>query len=62
MENCKFLGKFVVICPFRLFLIRFLFEAANTCFVLISVKFTAVFSKTNVFERSKMAAKMADML
>ena len=39
IENCKVLGKFVVS---TLFLIIFLFEAANTRFLLISVKFAAV--------------------
>ena len=39
IENCKFLSKFVLISIFRLF------EAANICFLLISVKFAAVLRK-----------------
>ena len=46
----------------RLFSIIFLFEAKNTCFPLIPVKFVAVLRKIFFFQKSKMAAKMADML
>ena len=38
--------------------IIFLFEAVNTCFVLVSVKFAAFFLKNTNFEKSK----MVDML
>ena len=53
IENYNFLTKFVLISSFRL--IIFPSEAANTCFLLISVK-------NKILEKSKMAAKMADML
>ena len=42
---------------FRLFSIKFLFEIANTCFLLILVKFAAVLQKIKI-ENSK----MVDML
>ena len=46
IENCKFLGKFVLISSFlTLFSIIFLFEAGNICFLLISVKFAAILRK-----------------
>ena len=44
IENCNFLTKFVLISSFILKLI-FLFEAEDTCFLLISVKFAAVLRK-----------------
>ena len=46
IENRKFLGKFVLIFFKSLFLIIFLFEAGNTCFLLISGKFAAGLRKT----------------
>ena len=39
--------------------IIFVFEAKNTRFLLIPVKFVAV---NKIFEKSKLAAKMADIL
>ena len=42
--------------------IIFIFEAKNTCFLLIPVKFVEVLQKIKIFEKSKMVAKMADML
>ena len=42
-------------------LIMFLFEGANTCFLLVSVKFAAV-AYNKIFEKSKIAANMADVL
>ena len=56
-ENCKIFCFFLT-----LFSIISVFEAKNTCFLLIPVKFVAVLKKIKFFEKSKMAAKMADML
>ena len=44
-ENCNFLTKFVLFYFSTLFLILFIFEPVNTCFLLISRKFAALLLK-----------------
>ena len=60
IENCKFLTKFDLISSYQL-LIIFLYEEVKTYFLLISRKMAAVLLKF-FYEKSKMAAEMADTL
>ena len=65
VQNRKLYNFGKICCKFfflTLFSIIFVFEAKSTCFLLIPVKFVAVLQKLKFFEKSKMAAKMADVL
>ena len=60
IENCKFLGKFVLISFFRLYSQNsfiFLFEAGNTRFLLISVKFAAILRKVKFLKNPRWRPK-----
>ena len=46
---------------FTLSLMIFLFEAVNTCYLLVSKSLATCFAKYKMFEKSKMAAKMTNM-
>ena len=65
VQNRK-LQNFGKICSKFFFLTLFsiisLFEAKNTSFLLVSSKIKCSFAKNKIFEKSKMAPKMADML
>ena len=62
IENCKFLGKFVLI-SFLDSILNYIpiSGSKHTRFLLISVKSVAVFAQNKSFEKSKITAKMADM-
>ena len=63
IEDCKFGGKFVAISFFyTLFLIILLFEAANTCFLQISVKAAVVLGKIKFLKNPIRRPRVADML
>ena len=49
-ENCNFLAKLVLISFSTLFLIIFVFEAVNTCFLLTSRKFAAFLLKIKLLK------------
>ena len=56
-RKLNFLGKFVVTSSFRLFSIIFLFEAGNTCFLPISVKFAAILGKIKFLKNPRWRPK-----
>ena len=63
IENCKILGKIVLKSYFWLYSQLFSSSRLKTPFFYqISTKFAVVLCKRKFFEKSKMAAKMADML
>ena len=62
-KNCNFLAKFILISFFsNLVLILFVFGAVKKYFLIISRKFVASLLKIFFLEKSKMAAKLEDML
>ena len=63
MENCKFLGKFVVISSFRFY--SQLYSYLRLQIHEFSINFSKIcfsFVQNKIFEKSKMATKIADML